>query len=159
MAILEQYDVILVYKIESLGFPRLTTTWLGKRMEAHCTGVGKALLAYMPNDELGHLIKEHGLPRHNENTIASIRKLKEALVQIKEVGYSVDDEEDEVGFRCIGSPLFGDRGQAVAAISIAGSTLQITEQNLHRFAEKVKKTATAISRQMGYSSARQNAPV
>jgi len=156
MAILEQCDVILIYKIEPSSIPRVTATWLGKRMDAHCTGVGKALLAYMPNDELGRLIKEHGLPRHNENTIASIRKLKETLVQIKEVGYSVDDEEDEVGFRCIGSPLFDDTGQAVAAISIAGTVLQITEENLHVFAEKVKKTANAISRQMGYSSAGRN---
>lgn len=149
MAILERDEVVLVDKVEPPGLFKLAT-WIGKRMDAHCTGVGKALIAYLREADLDHLIKEHRLPRHNENTVASTRKLKEEVTRIRKLGYSVDNEEDEIGLRCIGAPVFDSVGQVVAAISIAGTTSQITEQNLSALAEKAKQAASAISQQIGF---------
>ncbi len=147
IAIMEHDEVVVVDKVEPPGAVKLAT-WIGKRMDPHCTGVGKAIVAYLPEEYLGRLIKEHRLPRHNENTLASAKKLREELARIRKVGYAVDNEEDEIGLRCIGAPVFDVDGHVMASISVAGTTSQITEQNWGALAEKVKQTAAAISRQM-----------
>jgi DNA-binding IclR family transcriptional regulator len=149
LAILEKYDVVLVDKVEPPGLIKLAT-WIGKRMDAHCTGVGKALIAYLPEAELDELIAEHRLPRHNEGTIASVRKLKMQLAEIRKLGYSFDDEEDEVGLRCIGCPTFDSTGKVVAAISISGTVSQITPENMLTLVQKVKRTSSAISEHFGF---------
>lgn len=148
MALLEQNEAVLIEKVEPLGLIKLGT-WIGKRMPVHCTGVGKALIAYLPEAELDRLIKQ-GLLRYNENTIVSARKLKEELAKVRRLGYSVDDEEETMGLRCIGAPIFDHTGKVVAALSVAGTTAQITRENLSLLAEKVKQTASAISRQLGF---------
>jgi DNA-binding IclR family transcriptional regulator len=76
LAILEQNEAVLIDKVEPLGAFKVAT-WLGKRMDVHCTALGKALIAYLPEEELGRLIRERGLPRHNDNSIVSPKKLKE----------------------------------------------------------------------------------
>lgn len=144
MGIRERDEVVLVEKIGPATAPKLAT-WLGKRMDLHCTGVGKAVLAHLPDQELESFIRARGLPRHNENTIASIRRLREKLAEVRSAGYALDDEEDEIGTRCIGAPIFDPAGTAIAAVSLAGTTDQITSDNLGHFAGLVKQTAGAIS--------------
>lgn len=152
LAILEQGEAVLIDKVENPGLVRVAT-WIGKRMDVHCTGLGKALLAYLPDRDLERLIASHGLPRHNENTITSARKLKEELALIRKLGYSLDDEEDEIGLRCLGAPVFDHSGRVIAAVSLAGTTGQIGPENRTVIAERVKKAALDISRKMGYSEA------
>jgi DNA-binding IclR family transcriptional regulator len=149
LAILDQRDVVLVDKVDSPGLIKLAT-WIGKRMDPHCTGVGKALIAYLPESELDLLIAEHRLPRHNEETIVSVRKLKAQLTEIRRLGYALDDEEDEVGLRCIGCPVFDGAGKVVAAVSVAGTVSQITAENLSALVDKVKRTASSISQHLGF---------
>lgn len=149
MAVLDRGEAVLVEKVEPPGLLRLAT-WIGKRMDMHCTGVGKALLAYLPEREVERLIRERGLPCHNENTIASPKRLREELARIRERGYSFDDEEDEIGLRCLGAPIFDHTGRVVASISVAGTIAQITRENMGVLAEAVKRTAAAISQQLGF---------
>lgn len=148
LAILEQGEVVIIEKVDAAGLLKLAT-WIGKRMEMHCTGVGKATIAYLPEEELDRLIRKRGLPRHNENTVTSARKLKLQIAEIQKVGYSVDCEEDEVGLCCIGAPVFDHTGKVIGAISLAGTTAQITPDNQTFLAERVKKAALAISSAMG----------
>jgi IclR family transcriptional regulator, KDG regulon repressor len=88
--------------------------------------------------------------RHNENTIVSPRKLKEHLELVRKLGYAVDDEEATIGLCGIGAPILDSLGQAVASISVSGTTTQITPENLSSFAEKVKQTGIAISQRLGF---------
>lgn len=152
MSILERDEAVLVEKMEPPGLFRLAT-WMGKRMDVHCTGVGKAIIAFLPEEHLEHLLGERTLPRHNENTICSPKRLRAALAEVRSKGYAVDDEEDEIGLRCIGAPVFGPSGEVLAAISIAGTTSQITPENETALARQVKATAATISEQLGYSPA------
>jgi DNA-binding IclR family transcriptional regulator len=92
MAIIEGDEAVLIEKIEPPGLVRLAT-WVGKRLELHCSAVGKCLLAYVPEAEFLRLVRERGLTRNNENTIASIRKLKRHVTQIRCAGYATEDEE------------------------------------------------------------------
>jgi DNA-binding IclR family transcriptional regulator len=148
MAILEQGAAVLVAKVEAQEPFRLAT-WIGKRMDLHCTGVGKALMAFLPEKEL-ESIQLQGLPRHNESTIISSRKLKQELALIRLRGYALDDEEDEIGRVCIGAPVFDYTGRPVAGISVAGTIDRIRQENFSCLVDKVKRTASAISRHLGY---------
>ena len=151
MAILDRNEAVLIAKVEAPGIIRLAT-WVGKRMDAHCTGVGKALIAFLPDDQLKALILDRGLPRHNDNTIASARRLKEEVGRIRAQGYSTEDEEDEVGLRCIGAPIFDNTGRVVAAISLSGTTEQITSDNLQHLVTLLKHCSAAVSRSLGFDS-------
>ena len=145
MAILEQNEAVLIAKVESPG-ARPLATWIGKRMEVHCTGLGKALIAHLREEHLSELLKERTLPRHNENTIVSLKRLREDLAQTVKRGYAIDDEEDEIGLRCVGVPVFDHTGTVIAAISLAGTTAQVTAENVSDLVQNVKNTATLISR-------------
>ncbi len=145
MGILDQGEVVLVEKIGRAGMPKLAT-WLGKRMDLHCTGVGKAILAHLPEEEVRSVISSHGLPRHNENTIASVRRLWEAIAETRRLGYALDDEEDEIGARCIGAPIFDPTGKVIAAVSVAGTVEEITPENVSLYARMVKQAAAVVSR-------------
>ncbi len=148
MAILDKGEAVLISKSEPLDSLRLAT-WIGKRMDVHCTSLGKALLCSLPEDTVQRIVKAHGMPRHNENTIASIRKLLQDLQECAKRGYSLDDEEDEIGHRCIGVPVLDEQGKAIAAISIAGTTLQVNRENIEFLVQLLKDTAAKIAESVG----------
>jgi DNA-binding IclR family transcriptional regulator len=99
----------------------------------------------------------NGMPRYNDNTIVSPRKLRLELDNIRRVGYSIDDEEETIGLRCIGAPVLDARGKPMAAISIAGTTTQINEQNFESLAATVRKSAGEISARLELSRPVDNA--
>lgn len=143
LAILDRDDVVLIEKLQLAGAPRVTT-WVGRRMEVHCTGLGKAILAHLPEARFQRLVQEHGLPRHNENTITSVRRMRLERERTRAQGFAFDDEEDELGFRCVAAPIFDGR-DVVAAVSLAGTTEEITPERVGRLAAKVRETAAAVS--------------
>jgi DNA-binding IclR family transcriptional regulator len=145
MGILEQHEAVLIAKVDSASGYRLAT-WIGKRMEVHCTGLGKALISHLSEEDLERLFKDRGLPRHNENTLATVKKLREDLAKTAKRGYAIDDEEDEIGLRCLGVPVFDAGGVPIAAISVAGNTTQIHGENVELLATHLKRTADVISR-------------
>jgi DNA-binding IclR family transcriptional regulator len=140
LAILERNEAVLVEKVEPPGVYKLAT-WLGKRMDLHCTSLGKALMSYLSDEEIVRLMRETGLPRHNDNSIVSLKRLKEELARAREIGYCVDDEEDEIGYRCIGAPIFDETGQVIAALSVSGTTTQVREDNSKVFAKELLRAA------------------
>lgn len=144
MAIYEDGQAALVEKLEP-SLPVKLASHIGRRLDLHCTGVGKALLAYLPEEEINRLRTSRAFARHNENTIVFSRKLQAELELIRKVGYSLDNEEDEIGVRCVGAPIFGNDNAIIAAISVAGTTSQITASDVGPLAELVKNTADEIS--------------
>jgi DNA-binding IclR family transcriptional regulator len=147
MAILERNEAALIAKVEPPGVHRVAT-WVGKRIDVHCTSLGKCLIANLPVADLERLISEHGLLRHNENTIASLPKLKQELDRVRCQGYAVDDEEEELGMRCIGVPVFDLDGRVISAISVSGKTDQIHQGNYGEFRALLLDAARQISAQV-----------
>ncbi|MEO8127891.1 MAG: IclR family transcriptional regulator [Bryobacteraceae bacterium] len=150
-AVISQDDVVLIEKVAPSGYPPLPT-WVGKRLPIHCTGAGKALMSYMPQEQLEHHFRQ-GFIRYNDNTIVSPARMKLELERIRANGFAFDDEEETVGLRCIGAPLFDGGEQPVAAISIAGTIAEINDENLNDLARMVKNTAQAISARLVESGA------
>ena len=149
MGVLDKYEAVLIARYDPPGSKGLAT-WRGKRMELHCTGIGKALGAHMSEADLNALHQQRKFPRHNENTISTLRRLQEEYAKILQRGYAIDDEEDEIGWRCLGAVIYDDTCVPVAAISIAGTIHQIHADNLTRLANILKSCAAAISYSWGY---------
>jgi len=149
MAVLERDEAVIIEKVEAPGLVRLAS-WIGRRLDVNCTGVGKVLLAFLPDDELDYLLKTKEFARHNSRTIISKSALRRELKRIKQAGYSFDNQEDEPGVCCIGAPVFDQNGKAVAAISVAGIASQIVTDRVPILARLVTRVAGSISARLGY---------
>jgi len=149
LAVLDRHEVTVVAKVDRPGVHRIAT-WVGKRMDVHCTSLGKCLIAYLPDEQVDRLITDRGLLRHNEHTIVSPERLKQELARTRAIGYAVDDEEEELGGRCVGAPVWDRDGRVVAAVSVAGGIDQINADTLATIAAQVMAAAMAISKELGY---------
>lgn len=148
LALLDHLSVLYIRIRESRQQVRMSSS-LGSRAPAHCTSVGKALLAYQP-PELMRQIVEAGLKRYTMNTITDAESLAEELASIRAKGYAVDDEEIEVGLRCVAAPIRDHTGHVVAAISVAAPVQRMSKKNVQSTVPNVIAAADAISRRLGY---------
>jgi DNA-binding IclR family transcriptional regulator len=127
---------------------------VGQRNPAHCTAVGKALLAHLPQNDLDALIRSRGLKAHTRNTITSPALLKRELRAIRERGYAIDDEEIEEGLRCVGAPVRDHSGRVVASMSIAGPAFRVTRGKATALGRLAMKIADELSAELGYRNFR-----
>lgn len=147
LAVLDQGEAVYIEKVEAAGFFKVNT-WVGRRMFLHSTSVGKCLLAWLPKHEVEGLVKRQGLKKRTPKTITTITGLLEDLEHTKSEGYAVDDEENSLGARCLGAPVFDVAGNVVAALGASGTLTQMDEPSMPRIAEALKETARRISRQL-----------
>lgn len=151
MAILENTEAILVAKVEPSGTIPVAT-WVGKRIDYHCTSLGKALISWLGEDEIKNLVHERRMLRHNENTICTLDRLQRELMQTRKTGYAVDDEEEEIGMRCVGVPVIGVSGEVAAAISLSGTVSQIRMEDVSRLGTLLQGAAYDMSQRLAASS-------
>jgi len=148
LAILDHLSVLYIRIRESRQAVRMSSG-LGSRAPAHCTGVGKALIAFQPPEIVQQII-DNGLKRYTQGTITDPERLRAELATIRQKGYAIDDEEIEVGLRCIAAPIRDHSGQVTAAISVAAPVQRMTKRNLQATIPSVIAAADAISRRLGY---------
>jgi IclR family acetate operon transcriptional repressor len=149
LAILDGPQAVYVEKVEAPGFVKMDT-WIGRRMEVYSTSVGKSLVAHLPEDAVQSIVRERGMKRRTPLTITQPGKFLVELEKVREQGYSVDNEENNLGVRCVAAPVLNAAGQVAAAVNITGTTQQVTLELLPRIAEMVKEAARRISAQLGY---------
>ena len=147
LAVLEGNEAVIIDRISPPG-SAAGADWVSRRLDVNCTGVGKALAAYLPEEQFEHLITAQRFARHNDNTIVTVAGLKKELCKVREQGYALDDEEDEIGVRCVGVPILDSNHQAFAAISLAGTTQLIPLERVESLANSLKQTASEISFQI-----------
>jgi DNA-binding IclR family transcriptional regulator len=148
LALLDHLSVLYIRIRESKQAVRMSSS-LGSRAPAHCTSVGKALLAHQPPELVAQVV-ENGLKRYTVNTITDPAALMDELASIRARGYAVDDEEIEVGLRCVAAPIRDHSGHVVAAISVAAPVQRMTKKNIQSTVPGVVAAAEAISRRLGY---------
>jgi len=153
LCVLDGYEVVYVAKVESKQTLRMPSN-VGHRNPAYCTGVGKAILAQMSEEEIQAYLAQTSLQAFTKKTIVLPAELKRQLKEVQARGYSLDDEEISEGLRCVGAAVRDHNGQVVAAISIAGPTLRLTKNKISELAVYVKEAANSISEQLGYRSTR-----
>lgn len=149
LAILSDGEVLYIEKVEGSHSLRMPSQ-VGRRLPFHCTGVGKALVAYYPEDILHGLIARRGLSRFTRNTITEMPALLAELGRTRERGFSIDNEEIEDGLACVGAPIRDHTGHVVAAVSVAGPSSRLKVDERPGPADAVLNAANAISRALGW---------
>lgn len=141
--------------IEKFGNPQPMglTAPLGGVLPLHCSGVGKALLAFQPDDRAMTFAETAGLERYTPHTITSSAQLRKELAHIRQEGYSVDNEEAVEGLRCVAAPIFDHTGRVIAAFSVAGPATRVTSARVAALSKLVKETSRQISYRLGYKGA------
>lgn len=152
LTVLDGDHCLYIYAVES---PKrlLARTAVGDRVPLHCTSVGKAILATMPDQEIENVVARVGLPDFTPATITDLDALHAELEETRKRGYSIDRGEHETGVYCVGAPIFDERGRGVGACSISGTDPEIPRERLKEFSALVVSTAHDISRRMGYVAA------
>ena len=138
--------IVVLDRIEN---QQILSIRIGYESEAHCSGVGKTLLAYSPPDLVNRVIKERGLRRYTPNTITTAAGLERELERIREEGCAIDREEIEIGLTCVAAPIRNHQGEVVAAVSLSGPITRITPDRYEEIIREVKETAWEISQRIG----------
>lgn len=149
LAVYEDGEVVYVDKIDCKRSVRMYSR-IGRRANAYCTGVGKALLAYQAPEELKK-IEQLQFQRFTENTITVPQELLAELETIRQVGLAWDRGEHEADIYCIAAPIFDFSGAAIASISISITIKYTSLEKLASYIGDLQHTAREISREMGYS--------
>jgi IclR family acetate operon transcriptional repressor len=123
----------------------------GTQSPMHASGIGKALLSHYSADRVKHLIKKHPLEKFTDKTIVEPDRLLEELENIRVTGFSFDDEEKNVGMRCIAAPILNFFGEAVAGISVSGPTHRMTLDRIEPISKAVRNAAEILSVSSGAS--------
>lgn len=149
LGVLDGDKVVYIEKMDVISSVKMYSQ-IGLRMHAYCSSLGKCLLANYSKEQLDAIMAECSFIKFTENTIADIESLHREIAQVRKQGWAIDDEEYEVGHRCIGAPIYDYRGDIIAAISASGDKHILTDDRIEEVAEYVVKTALEISRDMGY---------
>lgn len=117
---------------------------LGERAQMYCTGLGKAMLSYMGEQEIKDYLEHQELEAFTENSITDKDKLYEELVRTRQRGYAIDDMEHEFGIKCISMPILNRSKKVYAAISVSGIATHFNEENISEWAILLKKYVNKI---------------
>src|SRR5690606_13696971 len=145
LAVLERDEVVYVSQAPSKHSMRMFTE-VGRRLLPHGTGVGKAILAGLPSDEVRALLGRTGMPAYTEHTHTDVERFLAHLADIAEQGYALDESEQELGVRCIAVPVPGT--PTPTAVSVSGSEGRLTKDAVGRIAPLVIRTAEQLSKQL-----------
>jgi IclR family acetate operon transcriptional repressor len=148
LALLDGDRVVYAAQVPSRHSMRMFTE-VGRRVPVHCTGVGKALLAGLPEDEARQLLARVGMPAQTPHTLTDAEVLVAQLAQIRSAGYAVDDGEQEAGVRCVAVPVPG--GAPFAAISVSGPGGRLTADAVPRVVPLLRVAATALAEDLASS--------
>ncbi len=143
IGILEKNQVVFVQKVDGPGIIKFDT-YMGKCSELHCTGLGKALLAFEPQETIESILAKYTFGCFTKKTIASVSAFQNELARVRQQGYAMDDEEEELGIRCVAAPIFANGG-VLGAVSVTGTTTQIRSEDTERVVLACKSAAARIS--------------
>jgi IclR family acetate operon transcriptional repressor len=142
MAVLEGDAVVYVAQVPSAHSMRMFTE-VGRRVPAHCTGVGKALLSELSDTEVLELLRRTGMPANTPRTLTDPQALLRELAQIRTQGWAADDAEQEAGVRCVAVPVKG--APARTAISVSGPSGRITAGRVAHIAPVLQQVAKRLA--------------
>lgn len=123
---------------------------VGMRICLHASAPGKAMLAYLPEEERERKIKRIDFVKFNENTITNEKDFRKELADVRERGFSMDNSEEIEGVRCLGAPVFDAHGYPAGAIWITGPGERVKSADMEKVGAKVREFADEISKRMGY---------
>jgi len=148
LAVLRSWESMYIDRVPSDSFVQVSS-YVGQRWPAYISAVGKALLACVPPAELKRALGEMTFKKLTPYTIISPRALARQLTTFRRLGYSWERNEGEMGLGCVAAAIFGPQGEAVAALSLSGTTEQISRPKIPALGKLVKKYAQQMSARLG----------
>jgi DNA-binding IclR family transcriptional regulator len=149
LAVLDDTQAVYVDKLEGRQAVRVELTSLGARLPAHCSALGKVLLAYSPAEEVKRIVRLAGLERFTPNTITNEEELEQSLEKIRKQGFAYDLEEILPDLCCVAAPIYNHRGQVIAAISMSIPAYRF-KRSQTEFRDGVTRAAKTISKRLGF---------
>lgn len=146
----EDNNILYIYKIEAkVGTIRMVSH-VGMVHPMYCSGVGKAIMATLPEKELRQIWNESIIEKKTDKTIVDYEEMLRVLEEVKRNGYALDDEENEKGVRCIAACLRSYQNEVKYAFSISGPTSRMTRERVKELSVDVKKVQEELSRELGF---------
>ena len=142
-------EVVYLYKEEASNSIVRMSSFVGLRNPMYCTGVGKSILAFLPDDEMLAIWSRTKPIRFTASTITTLEAMRQEIQKIRQQGYAIDDEEHELGVRCIAAPILDFSGAPVAAISLSAPVTRLNDAGIQKYAPMVMEAASNISRYFG----------
>ena len=149
LGVLDAHEVVYVEKLDVFPGVRLYSQ-IGLRVPAYCSSLGKCLLSGLSSEGLETVMANCTYERFTDRTIPSLKDLKKHLRQVREQGWAMDNEEYEIGHRCVGAPILDYRGDVIAAVSASGPMASLGDERLPLVVETVRASALQISQRLGY---------
>lgn len=149
LALLVGDEVVYLEKLGPHTHPRMYSQ-IGKKAVIHSSGLGKVIFANLNRVAQEALLKKIDFYYVTEKTIRSAEEFLREIEKVKKCGYAIDEEENEIGMRCVAAPIFDFTGKVIGAVSTSGYTGTFTPQLIEKYAEYTKACANGISTQMGY---------
>ena len=144
LSVFTNMRVVVVDQVMSLEAIKVTAS-IGREEYIHCSSLGKATLAYQPEDVQENILNNITLEKITDKTITDKQELIDQLFVISTQGYAIDDEEMAPGVRCIAAPIIDNRGVVKYCVGISGPTNRMKTELLQDYAAKVKSTAEKIA--------------
>jgi DNA-binding IclR family transcriptional regulator len=151
LAIRDRQEVVYIERLfgsHSLGI----RSELGKRAAVHSTALGKAIVAYLPALEATQFLEQYKFSSVTRYSIVDQDRFQKELERVRKFGFAIDEEENEIGGRCVAAPIFNHDGYPFAAVSISVPIQRLPREKIPIFGEKVKEAAMVISHSIGYQS-------
>lgn len=148
LAVLDGTQAVYIEKLQPVPAVTIKITHSGARLAAHCSAVGKLLLAHAPWERVVELLEDQGMLAMTPNTIATPEDLSGELERVRERGYSYDREESLIGLCCVAAPIHDSRDEVVAALSLSVPAYRFGQQE-HEYTEAIVDAARRISGEAG----------
>jgi IclR family acetate operon transcriptional repressor len=148
LAILDGTEAVFIDQVQCREMMR-TIVKLGSRVPLHASGVGKAIFASLPDDQIDAILKVKGLQRITENTITAPETMWASVRVIRQRGWSFDDEEHALGTRCVAAPIYDEHAEPLGAISLAGPCSRLPDERIKQLGPIVSHIAEDITRRLG----------
>jgi len=153
LAMLSRGEVLIISFLESTSAFHVVSKE-GTKLPMHCTVQGKVLLAYLPNAQVKHILKEHGMQIYTPNTIHTYEAFEQELALTRERGYSIDNSEFHVGLHSVAAPVYDVSKEPCYSFSIVSMFYPTESIEFQRAKELVLDAARDISRALGYREGR-----
>ncbi len=151
LVMLDGNEIVYIDKVDKNSSTIRIYSQIGKRAPLHCTGVGKAILAYYDSNKLESFFNTITMNQFTKNTLSSQQNLVPELSTIRNQRYAMDNEEHEIGIRCIAAPVFNHIGEVQFAISATGPISRMDNEVLKERIPLIQQAAKQISKKLGYT--------
>lgn len=150
----EKDHAIMIYKLEpTIGMLR-TQAYIGQRLQLYCSAMGKIYMAYESNKNYLDYYwntQQNAIQQLTEHTITDLTEMEKELATVRQEGFAMDREENEIGVMCIACPVFDFFGKVEYSVSVSMSTYKLQQIGIDFFLQEIQQTAQDISRELGYN--------